>query len=497
MDKWIDLSELPTKEIKRDNQINKRIDWKNSIGCSMKFKYGDIEDVVYIKNLAGRKVTIYNPKYGEKTIDVGGLSKCSLGEYLKLHTSDYKLEVGILLSDNKRNITIIDRKTEMGNIERYDSARKKKRKIRKKDKYYKYHCNYDGYEGWILESNLLKGIGCALCSGKTVVEGKNDVFTTRPDLIDHFVNVEEAKQYSEKSHKRCIFKCKICGTEKEMRVADLSNKGFSCPRCNDGFSYPEKFVHSCLSQHGIEFIHQLTSANLTWVGKYRYDFYLPKEHWIIEVHGDQHYNLRNHFSRNNDIDEIENDEKKEALAKRNGINKYTIINASKSELEWMKENILSSDLNCTFDFSNTDWIKCEKDARESKVLEVCKMKKEHPMLTSNHISRKFGIERSVIVDYLKRGNKIGLCEYSAKKEMRKCASRNHPRKPLIVKNLDGVVLGHYPSAAALEKISEEEYGFKMHFSMTLARVNPNSKYFGKTYHEYIIEEDKTSELVLV
>lgn len=490
MERWIDFSKLPAKSIIKNGKTQKIVDWKNSVGCDVKFKYGDLEDTIKIVKYSNGRVTIFNHKYGEKNMHVSNMVTCSLGKYLKKYTSEYKIEDGVRLTDNGRDITIIDRKIKITDIVRYDKIRMKERKIKKKDKYYKYHCNIDGFESWIVESNLQKGVGCSLCCGLSVVEGVNDIATTRPDLLDNFIDIDIAKTISQKSHKRYLFKCSICGNKKQMRVADLANKGFSCPRCSDGASYPEKLMYAVLFQLGIKFIHQLTSVDLEWIGKYRYDFYIPEEDCIIEIHGDQHYNLKDNFSRNNDIDEIENDRMKKELADKNKVRKYIVVDARKSELEWIKKNILSSELSEMYVLSEIDWIKCEKDARGSRVYDVCKIKKENPSMVSTEISALTGIERSVVVDYLKRGSKIGWCEYSPKEEMRKSAARNRPRKPLVVKSLHGDVLGRYPSAMALERISEEEYGFKMHFSMTLARVNPNSKFYGKPYHEYIIEEDK-------
>ncbi len=483
MEKWINLGELP--KLKSDNNV---VDWKNSVGYKVNFKYGEIEDYFEIIEYSDSKAKIYNQKYGEKQINVGNLKKGCLGAFLKLYTSDFKIEIGTLLKDDWRDLIILDRKYESFTEKRFD--RKKERIINIKRKYYYYKCNKDNYEGWMLEDNLMKGIGCPLCSGNATVEGINDINTTNPDLVKFFINENDARKYSRNSHYRLIFKCPNCNTKKDMRIADLVIKGFSCPICNDGFSYPEKFVHSCLTQNNINFITQLSSTTYKWVGKYRYDFYLKDYNAIIEVNGRQHYDDRVTFHRKNLNNENENDRKKKELALNNNIKNYIVIDASESTLEWMREHILNSKLSSIINLNDTDWIKCEQDARKSRIYEVCKYKNEHSSLTSSQISSVFGIERSVIVDYLKIGNNLKWCTYSAKEEQRLSASRNRPKKHIIVKNEEGIVLGEFESCSELERQSIEKFGFKMHFSEVAARVNRKSDRFGKKYHEYIIEGKK-------
>ncbi len=490
MDRWIDIKQLPKIKVLKNGHLEEIVDWQKAIGKSIPFKYGEIESVLLIKKYEGRMVTIFNPEYGEYEINVANLHKCTLGSYLKKFTTDYKIEIGQRFLDQKRDLVIIDRKKVTTPKTYQDKKRGKTRVFIKTDKYYLYHCNKDDHEAWILESNLEKGVGCALCSGLTVIEGKNDIATVRPELVQYFINKEDAKKYSEMSHTRVRFKCPLCGEENAMRVADLSKRGFSCPRCGDGFSYPEKFVNSCLSQSNISFVRQLSAKTFPWIKQYRYDFYLTDFNAIIEVHGEQHYTEKPGFSTRNIASVFENDEAKEKLALANGIEKYIIIDARNSELDWMKNHIEKSELSNYIDFSIINWKQCELDARNSALFEVCKIKKNSPELTSNQISTMVGIDRSVIVDYLKRGAKIGLVEYSTKKEMQGSAARNHPRKAVIVKNKNGEILGSYPSMMALEKESISTFGFKMHFSETAARCNPNSKKYQKPYHGLIIEEVK-------
>ena len=100
----------------------------------------------------------------------------------------------------------------------------------------------------------------------------------------------------------------------------LTTRGFKCRLCDDGFSYPEKFVYNFLKQLNIPVITQLNKKHFSWIGSYRYDFYLNQCDCIIETHGKQHYIDDHGMDRL--LKEQENDKNKEQLARNNGIQNY-------------------------------------------------------------------------------------------------------------------------------------------------------------------------------
>jgi len=355
----------------------------------------------------------------------------------------------------------------------------------------KVKCNICNYIWDANPSNLLRGHGCPNCSGRVTITGVNDLYTTNPELTNYFVDIEDAKKYSANSHQRISFKCPDCSTKKEMRIADFFRRGFSCSVCDDGYSYPEKFVFSLLSQLGLKFTHQLTSVNFKWVGKFRYDFYLNDYNTIIEVNGDQHYNERKNFNKKNPRNEKQNDINKKLNALSNNVSRYIVIDASQSSFSWMKSHIEQSELSLFFNLSKIDWKLCEAEARKTRVYGVCEIKKNNPKLTSNEISKIVGIERSVVVDYLKIGKELNWCDYDAKEEQRLSAQRNRPRKRIAIKRLDGTLVGIFDSCSEVERQSINLFGFKMHFTEVAKRCNPKSDKYKKMYHEYIIEEIET------
>ena len=49
-----------------------------------------------------------------------------------------------------------------------------------------------------------------------------------PNLIQYFVNQEDAFKYALYSNKKALLKCPMCGKEREMQIAKLADRGFNC-----------------------------------------------------------------------------------------------------------------------------------------------------------------------------------------------------------------------------------------------------------------------------
>jgi transposase len=163
-------------------------------------------------------------------------------------------------------------------------------------------------------------------------------------------------------------------------------------------------------------------------------------------------------------EEQENDKLKKELALNNGIKEenYIVIDCRKSELGWIKDNILNSELNNVFDLSNIDWLKCEEFALKNRVKEACNLKKEKYNLTAKEIGKIMKLDRKTIIRYLKKGTKLGWCDYDPKAEIRKSNSKNGKMsgKPVEVFK-DDISLGIFSSCSEIERQSEELFGIKL------------------------------------
>lgn len=396
MSNWIDLSNIP--RTKKHGRIV--YDWENSIGCECCFECQGVNGKLKINNydVKTHKFTI-DYKNILNTIDMDSFKNARLRTIIGLRTKNFKVEIGENFKDDNRDFKIIHR-------EMIPNSNGKLRKM------YNYHCNICSWsEGWIDEGHLLNGIGCSCCSKRTIVPYINDVYTTNPELIKYFKNIEDTHKTTVCNKKNFLMVCPNCGNEQLYSTDKLSCYGFSCKKCGDGISYGEKFVYSFLQDLGVEFITQLSHTTFKWCGNYKYDFYIPVINTIIEVHGRQHY----FDESNSSLYEYcgDTDITKENLAKENGINNYIILDCKKSEISHIKNSIENSNLLklLNVQLSDIDWIKCDKFTSKSFMNLTCEYKNKHPELSTSEIGKIFHMARTTIQTYLQKGADLGICIY--------------------------------------------------------------------------------------
>lgn len=455
MNKQIFLENLPTTKCGGNEKGKINIDWRNSVGYSIYFIYGDIDGYITIDSYNSKNKLLnvfYNGQYFN--IHVSNLKKCKIGKIIKVITNDFKVEIGQVFKDSDRNLTIIDRK--------YNKRQDKRRNSCYDIKYYKYKCNKCKNEDWISEYDLLKRIGCNTCciSPQKVVRGINDIATTNPELVKYFVNIEDAYAHTYSSAKKVWMKCIDCGFEKFIKINSLYSQGFSCPICSDGISYPEKVMGNLLKQLKIEFKTQLSKTTYKWCNKYKYDFYFiyNNEEYIIETHGMQHYVQMTGYTKRTLEEEQKNDKYKIELAIKNGIANYIVIDCRYSEIDFIKNNILQSKLNELFDLNNINWTEINRKSNKSLVKEVCDYWRIHNNinnegLTTVYVGNIVGLSRGTIEKYLHKGNTLNWCRYNVKDS-------------LNIKNIEvlkeGVSLGIFEHGIQeLSRKSEILFGVKL------------------------------------
>lgn len=382
-----------------------KIDWKKSIGFSVKFICDDIEGKLVIRgyDAKSRNLTVdYNN--GLYTITHASFLKCNIGKVLKTRTGEFKVEIGTTLKNEKRNLTIIDNE--------YRCASPKAQKY----KYYKYKCNKCGWaEGWIEESNLISGKGCSCCYGRTTVLGINAICDTDKWMCDLGVSEEDAKKYTKGSNKYIMVKCPDCGKGKKIKISTIYNcKTIGCV-CGDGFSYPEKFICNLLKQLNVDFE---TQYSPNYIKPKRSDFHLPEYKLVIEVDGRLgHEGGIVHSKSSKSLAElIKIDNWKDEQHLKHGV-KTIRVNCFESNMDYIKENMLNSELSKMFDLSKIDWLKCEEFALKNIAKEVCyywNNKRDDETIAD--ICKVFGISATPIYGYLNAGAKLGWCDYDGQKE---------------------------------------------------------------------------------
>lgn len=249
---------------------------------------------------------------------------------------------------------------------------------------------------------------CPICCNQSVATGVNDVNTTNPELVKYFKNKEDSYGVTYGSKKKIVSVCPICGNEKICMVKDLKN--YSCPKCGDGFSFPEKFIYSLLNQLNIEFEYQKSLGYVISKRPLRYDFYfeINNNKYIIEADGGFHFR-----SGYDDIlKSKERDKLKDSLAKDNNI-EVIRIDCEKSDMDYIKNNIIKSKLNKLFDLDDINWGDCTKFASNTSMVEyIANLWNLYYEWSKVKQFSKFSTYS--ITKYLKMANDIGLIKYDGK-----------------------------------------------------------------------------------
>ena len=392
---WVDLSNLTKTK-------TGKISWKKSFGKIVNFKYRDIYGEILIKDKNGIYLTVdILNRATDVKIDASDLTHVRLGTCLNIISSDYKYNIGDIVN----NCVIIDKY--------------KKETKNTKEKRYICKCLVDGYERDVSEYNLNAGKGCPVCCGAVIMCGVNDIATTNPEVAKLFLNEEETHIYGRMSSKKVLMICPNCHHVELYRISDVSRRDLSCKHCADFASYANKFMINLLYQlfsykdYKPEYTFEWSKCVPTSFapnGKLmRYDVYIPMFNMIIENHGDQHYRELG-FGKFQSSSEIqENDEAKKKIAIDNGIYYYIEIDCRKSELEYIKNSIMNSELPNVLGFSedDIDWISCHRYASGSLVVEFARLWNE-----GNHVIKSvgkiIGVGRNTASRYYYKAKELNL-----------------------------------------------------------------------------------------
>lgn len=308
-----------------------------------------------------------------------------------------------------------------------------------------------------------QGQNCPYCAGSRV-NNTNCMWTTAPEVAKLLWNSEDGYKYTYKSNQKSDFKCSDCGSKiNNKTIMNITAHGLFCPFCSDGVSYPEKFIYNFFCQLGIDFEYQKTfswsketgNINDKLNGYKRYDYYIPAKNCIVEVHGIQHYvdGYKSMGVRRSLEEEQENDKIKETLARNNDLCNYIVIDCAKSELEYIRDNIVKSKLSDLYDINTVDWLKCHEYTCSTLVRVACDYFNSNN-ITAKGISKIMKMSPETIRKYLRQGTKIGWCDYDPKEEQRKNYNRVKGI-PVVMLSLDGVYIEEFASAKeAAKKISK-------------------------------------------
>lgn len=323
----------------------------------------------------------------------------------------FKLSIDDVVTSYDRNMKIVDREY------RPKIAYKNGNPYTHNEKWYKYKCLKCGNIDWVIEDAFVghQHVGCNACCypPKKIVPGINDIATTAPWMVKYFENPEDATKYCKTTKQKINFVCPDCGRHHIKAIGTVYTcHNLSCP-CQDGWSYPNKFMYSVLEQAGVNFE---TEKTFDWSKGRIYDDYIEYNGLkiITEQHGIQHYidHPLNKKSRNLK-EEQENDNMKYNLAIQNGIDYYFTIDCRESTKEHIKNSIINSELFKILNINpeNINFNKCDKFASSNIAKQVCDYRNEHPDMTMKEIAPLFHVCHDTIRRWIQKGAKLGWCTY--------------------------------------------------------------------------------------
>ena len=163
-----------------------------------------------------------------------------------------------VLNDNGRNLKVLE-----SICIKKDEIQPNGKVARSQVWWYKVQCLDCGYEYYSPRGKVVsRKYKCSLCSGRVIVKGINDLYTTSPHVIKYLYNKNDGYKYSKGSNKKIMCICPFCGYKKEVRIYNLVNHDFYCDICSDNISYPNKVFINILQQLNINFIPEYSPSSI-------------------------------------------------------------------------------------------------------------------------------------------------------------------------------------------------------------------------------------------
>jgi very-short-patch-repair endonuclease len=342
---------------------------------------------------------------------VSNFSKGCLGSVLGIINTDFIYNVGDIVRNNNGKLKILEQIN-------------KQIKNKGKRRYYKYKCLICENEEVTSEELLYKRkFGCPVCSNKKCIKGINDIVTTHPHFVKYFVDIEDAYKYTYGSGQKVLMICPECKNIRKMKICQLTTQGFSCKKCSDGISYPNKFMFNILEQLQINFE---SEKYFDWckfdIGDGLrdgvYDFYIPSINKIIEMDGGLHNNDNTMNGQTAEESKVIDNEK-DKLAKENNIEVIRIdcdYGRIDNRFEYIKNNVICK-LNKSFNLNHIDWLRADEFSISSRVKEVCNLWNIHKDIRVVEVITKLNI--TSVISYLKKGYNLGFCNYKTRNQKKK------------------------------------------------------------------------------
>ena len=338
---------------------------------------------------------------------------------------------------------------------------------------------------WVLKTALLKNN-----LSRSVF---NEIAFTCPDLLQYFINKEDAYQFTKTSQNSSLFMCPVCGHIKSYTMAAISSLGFKCDKCSDkSFKYPNKFMMSLLDQTKYRYLTEVTKTTKGYEGldNYRYDFLVFTDYgkYFVALDGYFHYN-DNPMNGRTAEEQKKIDTYKDDMARKYGYKVIRINCCYRNILkryEFIKNNVVNSEIMkiVNIDEQNIDWSMCDKKATSNILYEICDCWNSG-IIDTNEIAKIIGVSWSSVYVNLNKGTELGLCNYNSELTKNNKIKKAQLEKGTPIKvSKDGKLLGVFISMRELSRQSLQLFG--KHFNN--GNISYACRKITKTCYGYQIEK---------
>lgn len=256
---------------------------------------------------------------------------------------------------------------------------------------------------------------CQECGGRSLRKGKNDLWTTDPEIAKMLANPEEGYELSRGSSKKVNWICPNCNTKILQKSVSNTVKGvLICPLCSNGRSKGHRLVNAILEYCRIQYENE---CSFPWSQNKRYDVYANKN-CIIEINGEQHYQESYLLVKSNKTlnDQIANDLLKKNLATENGISHYIYVDARESDFGYIVDKLKQNDTFIDYidqygdiKFQDIEWNEILKLCGEPILWKILDMYKAGYMIKD--IMNTLKCSHVAVERYLHLLNDYGFCTY--------------------------------------------------------------------------------------
>ena len=243
-----------------------------------------------------------------------------------------------------------------------------------------------------------------------------------------------------KSKNKYYTKCPYCNkiSSNKKFLYSLTTQGFSCEYCSDGISIPNKILRQISKQLDLNWIFEYSEK---WMGKYKFDAYDKTLKQPIEMDAEFFITKNsnkitdNHRGERKEIDNWKDNEAiKHNMNKPRRIDLMDSKKYNEDKFNYIKQQIYLA-IGDLYNLDKIDWNKIFIESQKSLMIEACRLW-ENGVYSTIEISKILKISHNTSLNYLKRGNILGLCDYTKDKAMQESAKKRtdtqHPNANLYI-----------------------------------------------------------------